>query len=448
VNNSNEATQQLSDVAPYAAGPAGRGEPGRGLHRKPGPKPKNERAAYGEAAVRANPLAVEVGKRIRELRRQKHITQKELASRMGMRPGPMNLIEKGRHVPSGRLLYRLSSVLEVPIDEFFPREPYATSGSAPMAVREGTIRSEDSPAYGLKSRPVVRFLPVLDTAGDFAALDMANDLARAFLSLEDLCGAMKSALIPLHIPFVATESGVEQLVCQSRHHLGITNAVVFDYLELMENAGLRVVFAGFPGGTQSLVGLDAANANAFLFVRSGMNPERQLFRMVFELGRIYWHMRMPLLPQGLRNRGEDLDELHMARKFAALFLMPAVAVRATVGQLGIGPDNWTYELLLRVKHRFGASAESFAIRLEELGLIEPALSAGFKQRIREHYKATDWGEPDGSMRRLSHNGRLGDLLMTALGREKSREEAREIERLLAKHGLKERPTSNKGGGTA
>jgi len=377
-----------------------------------------------------NSLAAHIGSRIREQRRRKHIPQKELARLVGIRPGPMSQIEKGRHVPSGATLYRLSTALGVPVDEFFPREPCPDAVSSPAVVCETGVESEESQPYGLKTRPVVTFLPFLDTSGGFEAQDMANDFARAFLTLEDLCGAMKSALIPLHIPFVATEAGIEQLVCQVRHHLGITNAVVFDYLELMENAGLRVVFADFPGETQSITGLDTPNANAFLFVRRDLNPERQLFRLIFELGRIYWHMRAPMLTQGLHVRGEDLDERHMARKFAALFLMPAVAVRSTVAQLGIAPDGWTYEMLLRIKHRFGASAESFAIRLEELELIDVGLSESFKRKIREHYKATGFAEPDGSLRRLSHNGRLGDLFLAALARPFSAQEAREAHQLL------------------
>ena len=126
-----------------------------------------------------------------------------------------------------------------------------------------------------------------------------------------------------------------------------------------------------------------------------------------------------------------------ARLFAAFLLMPAVAVRQTVGQLGIAPDGWTYELLLRIKHRFGVSAESFCIRLEELGLIETGLAAKFKTRIRAHYAAHDRTEPDGSRRRLNYNGRLGDLLLHARAKPGSAgQEARAIAGRLAKLGVK------------
>lgn len=363
-------------------------------------------------------LAIQIGLRIRALRRERHITQLELSRRIGIKPGPMNVIEQGRHVPSGRVLYRLAQELAVPVDELFGK-----------AARQGSSRE-------------LPFLPLLETSGSPTVIGQAARVARAFMALEDLCGAMKCATLPLHIPFAATDSGVEQLVAQVRHHLGITQAVVFDYLELLENAGLRVVFCDGPAtpGEEmpaSLCAYDRLHANAFIFIHRELNSERQLFRLLFELGRIYWHTRQTIVGTLPARGGELLDEAHAARKFAAFLLMPTQAVRGTVAQLGIQADGWSYELLLRIKHRFGVSAESFCIRLEELGLIEAGLAAGFKQKIREHYRDNRFAEPDGSRRQLNYNGRLGDLMLNARVRPgEAGEEAREIEAELTACGVR------------
>ena len=343
----------------------------------------------------------------------------------------MNVIEKGRHVPSGRVLYRVAQELGVTVDDLFggcaPKGPALAGGMT--GATEGFSTA-------------VPFLPFLDTTGNPASVDKANEMAKAFMALEDLCGAMKCAVLPLHIPFAATESGMEQLVTQVRHHLGITQAVVFDYLELLENAGLRVVFCDLPAGADgvtatSLCAYDRVHANAFFFIQRALNPERQLFRLLFELGRIYWYTRQMIVGSLPARGGELLDEVHAARKFAAFLLMPAMAVRGTVAQLGITPGGWTYELMLRIKHRFGVSAESFCIRLEELGLIDGTLATDFKARIRAHYAASNYAEPDGSQRRLNYNGRLGDLLLNARGKEgEDGEEARGIEARLAGLGVR------------
>jgi len=231
-----------------------------------------------------------------------------------------------------------------------------------------------------------------------------------------------------------TEAGIGNLAGKVRQFLGVGQAVVFDYLELLENVGLRIIFCPLGEGVESAAFYDPLNANAFLIVRSGMNVERQLFELVKRLGSIYLHtQRIQLTRQAPVSSA--LNDLHAARKFAALFLMPAEAVRASVEQLAIQPKAWTYDLVLRLKHRFGVSAQSFLIRLGELDLITDAAHAEIEKRIKAHYSRTGYGEPDSSRRILSPNGRLGDLLVVALADPRRNGEAREIESTLRKAGV-------------
>ena len=90
-----------------------------------------------------------------------------------------------------------------------------------------------------------------------------------------------------------------------------------------------------------------------------------------------------------------------ARRFAATFLMPRKSVLDTASQLGLQKRFWSFELLLRIKHRFGVSAEAFLYRLGELDLIDPALMEPLKEKIYEHYEKTGFGEPDFSRRLLT-----------------------------------------------
>ena len=131
--------------------------------------------------------------------------------------------------------------------------------------------------------------------------------------------------------------------------------------------------------------------------------------------------------------GEEKKPLTMhraGRKFAAFFLMPEPAVRATVNQLGIENKQWSWELLLRIKHRFGVSAQSFLFRLKELELITPKLHDRFLKQIKAHYKATGYGEPDASRRILTPNGRVWDLVLTARQHPEAKAEVARIEETL------------------
>src|SRR5665647_1639189 len=67
-------------------------------------------------------LAVRVGGRIRQLRKIQHISQIGLATDIGIRAGPLGWIEKGLHIPSGRVLYRIAKQLNVRIDDLFQKD--------------------------------------------------------------------------------------------------------------------------------------------------------------------------------------------------------------------------------------------------------------------------------------------------------------------------------------
>ena len=112
--------------------------------------------------------------------------------------------------------------------------------------------------------------------------------------------------------------------------------------------------------------------------------------------------------------------------------MPSGAVVDTVRQLGIQKKQWSYELLLRIKHRFGVSSEAFLYRLDELALIHPSLLILLKHKITEHYKETGYGEPDFSRRLLTPNGRLWDLILTGKEFIEGRKEILKIEKLFEK----------------
>ncbi|MEI6564850.1 MAG: XRE family transcriptional regulator, partial [bacterium] len=374
----------------------------------------------------SDPVGVDIGARIKVLRRVHNFTQAELARRIGIRTGPMNALEKGRHIPSGRVLFRLAEVLETSVDSLLGvgghRGANGDLQGMPLYVAEsagGVAQSESQWPMAVRAS-----LPD-DTALDKAGRAMVDQVIQSFLALEDLCGAQKRAHIPLYVPFSRTPEGVEMWAQQVRQVLGIGQAVIFDYLELLENAGLRVVFCPLPDRIQSVAFYDARNVNAFLIVRQGLNVERQLFELIKRLGSIYMYTRRAY-GQFPANEAGTLDDLHVARQFAALFLMPAPAVRASVAQLGVKPGGWNYELLLRLKHRFGVSAQAFLMRLGELGLIDKKGGEKLREKIEAHYKQTAYGEPDATRRILSPNGRLGDLLLIASRNPETAEEAREI----------------------
>jgi transcriptional regulator with XRE-family HTH domain len=382
-----------------------------------------------------------IGKNIRAIRLRKHFSQTELAAKLGMRPGPLNCIENGRNLPSARVIYNLSRILEVPADAFLA---CADHPSDSMKVCEEPVpymaKGKKSAWEGPVAEAARTEAEIRDLSDDIST--MANQVADAFLELETLSGAAKTTELRFDISFDRAEEDLARLSMKARGMLGVSEAVIFDYLELLENAGLRIVFCNLPEKTESISCHDVKNSNAFIFIRDReMTPERQLFHLAYELGRLYMHApdhyHNLARPRAGRDRRGKLFTHHRAsRRFAGLFLMPEAAVRATVRQLGIQPGEWTLELLYRLKHRFGVSAQTMLYRLRELKLIVPALEKEFDAEIKAFYKESGNKEPDSSRRVLTPNGRIWDLFLSARIRRADPADLKRIKGVLERYGAR------------
>ena len=365
-----------------------------------------------------------IGKNIRFLRRQGSWTLAELAARVGMSEGPLGRIERGVNAPSASVIYRLSKVFGVSVNALF------TNAEQDLH----TIRFEG------KKDPFRVSTGKEDAALPGRVQNAAGDIIEAFQALEDICNALKRAKIPLLIPFDPTEQGMEALSETARRLMEIQHGIVFDYFELFENQGFRVVVLPMPKDIDSFSYYDPARQNACFFLNARKNPERQLFSLAYELGRVF--ILTYTIQQGIEvfasqdekepDGQKPFTARQAANRFAATFLMPKKSVCDTVNQLGIQKKHWSYELLLRIKHRFGISAETFLYRLNELDLIDPALIDPLQKKIFDHYKNTTFGEPDFSRRLLTPNGRLWDLVLTGKEVAEGRDEILKIEQTLKK----------------
>jgi len=363
-----------------------------------------------------------IGKNIRYLRRERGQTIAHLASEVGTSDVVLGRIERGINAPSASILYRLAKALNTSFDTLFAEET--------EVLRQHRFSEEKKP-----------FLATADQDKSLTpkTRSMAWDIIEGFQALEDICGAQKHAKIPLLIPFGPDSQGMENLSQTVRRFMGIEYGIVFDYFELFENQGLRVIVVPLPKELDSFSFYDPSNQNAFFFINTKKNQERQLFRLAYELGLVLFvTTQMQTQDKIFPDDDETGNAIkkpftadRAARRFAATFLMPAKAVQDTVSQLGIHPDQWSYKLLLRIKHRFGISAESFLYRLKELDLINPKLVSFLKEEIEKYYAATNFGEPDSSRRILTPNGRLGDLILTGRQVEESRAEVLAIGKMLA-----------------
>jgi transcriptional regulator with XRE-family HTH domain len=147
-----------------------------------------------------------------------------------MSEGPLGRIERGVNAPSASVIYRLAKVLGVSVNALFadPEEDLrATRFEGKQDPFLVTTGKEDAPLPG-------------------RVQSTAADIIEAFQALD-----------------------------------------VFDYFELFENQGFRVVVLPMPKDIDSFSYYDPPCQNAFFFLNARKNPERQLFSLAYELGRVF-----------------------------------------------------------------------------------------------------------------------------------------------------------------
>lgn len=104
-----------------------------------------------------------IGENIRFARERANLKQEAFADRIGLSRASVINIEKGRQAPPLYLIWEISRILEVPVQDFFPKqEPYTnlTENKNSVELEESIVKSLDKhfdPAEESKEK-VISFL--------------------------------------------------------------------------------------------------------------------------------------------------------------------------------------------------------------------------------------------------------------------------------------------------
>lgn len=113
-----------------------------------------------DAARAVEPDYPEVGERLRARRRERRLSLRDLAGRLGVSPSLISQIERGRAKPSVNTLYALVAELDVSLDELlfndaWPTEPPAGSPASEGPPRAAAVRAgTPQPAEGADGIPL------------------------------------------------------------------------------------------------------------------------------------------------------------------------------------------------------------------------------------------------------------------------------------------------------
>ncbi len=370
----------------------------------------------GGAGDREREEARRIGEALRALRERRGMLQTELADAAGMPAAQICAFERGRRLPSLRSMRRICEALGARTDDLIR----AASGRdpEPEPPRQDALLPGLADLFQTPEQRLFAPLAAIGVVRTILSDSMSSPIppencVRAiesrisdYLRLEKICGAFAGATVPLALPFAQDAAGAEALAAEVRRHLGLGNAIVLDYVSVLESHGIRTVFLPLPPGLGSIGFFDLRSGSAVFAVSDSITAEKQLFRLALELAWLYLFTR-----NGRQAVPESAESnRRFAKLFAACFLMPRGAVLAMAESLGARRGAWSYPLLLRVKRHFGVSAEAFSYRLLELGLLDAPSLSGFLAAIRAHYASHQNREPGDPAPALVRNGRFCDLL--------------------------------------
>ena len=308
---------------------------------------------------------------IKVLRGERNLSQLDLARRAGMSPAQLCKIERGQNGLTASTLRRLADALGVPVSALLGESP-------------GESGVEEDPVGGrVDLNGQESYIQVF--AGDVAAGQVAAEVEeyeRSVLEIEDRLGVSSQTTMQLAYAYGSDENAAEVLARDLRVSLGMGSQPRVDLAEVLENVGVRIVGVRRPSVFQSASFYNESRRSLLIALNKSNTAERNAYRLAYELGGA-----VLFASRGFKSIADEGSNHRFLRTFAAAFLMPEEAVRGAVARLGVKPDGWSMPVLVYVKERFGVSAESFALRLESLGLIAPSLRHRLRNELRAGYTA-------------------------------------------------------------
>ena len=312
-------------------------------------------------------MSIQIGKIVAEFRKSKGLLQKDLAQKAGMCAAQLCQIESGRVSPAFQMVERLAAALGTDV----PGLLAVTAKAAAEPVREEPVE-----IAGLD------YVPVRATEPDAAR---ALRLVAESEHLRDKLAAARHVPLACSVALSRAGAGLDgagaAFADALRVELGLGTAPIVDLATVLEFRGFRLPTVRLPKQTQSIAYWDATKGAPLVVLNAEMTDERRRFRLAYELASVCLYVSL-----GCQRLDESLTQHRFLTDFTAAFLMPGITVREAVAATGIGPRDWTFDSLVAMKSRFAVSAESFALRLEELGLIVPSLRLSLRDRLRAYYR--------------------------------------------------------------
>jgi Zn-dependent peptidase ImmA (M78 family)/DNA-binding XRE family transcriptional regulator len=315
---------------------------------------------YYKSKCKPEVVKVSIGERIKQARRIRGLSQRELARSASVSAQAVSKYERDLDLPSSGVLLRLSKALNIGI-EFFVR---------PQRVPKITPHYRKHCAMPHRAESSIRAKII--------------DWLEKYLEIESILSFDKDKLgfnFPEGFPRkVRSMAEIEKAAVDLRRAWDLGMDSIENLTSLLEDKGIKV------GIIDANDDFDACTFDAgddgkitVIVIRSNMPGDRQRFTLAHELGHLM------LEPQN------ELDLEKAAHRFAGAFLVPEAVARFELRDRRLNLSDYELHML---KDKYGLSMQAWIYRAKDLGILpEERAIALFKKFKSSGWYVQEPGEP-------------------------------------------------------
>lgn len=288
-----------------------------------------------------------IGERIRQARKMKGLSLRDLAKEVGLSAQALSNYERGQDVPSSDILLRLAKVLGRKV-EFFLR---------PQRV------VEIEPAYRKKSSLSVSKMDTISA--------IIKEWLERYLQIEEIIHDSDIGFqYPQGFPqTVGDLEAVESAAIHLRQAWDVGLDPIANLTELLEDKGIKVGEVECEQGFDGCAFYAKVDGEVPVIVCTNRTPgDRQRFTLAHELG----HLMLTT------NEGLDIEKA--ANRFAGAFLVPKPAVLMELGPMRSSLNLTELHLL---KHKYGLSVGAWIYRARDVGVINDRAATYYFQMFKQ-----------------------------------------------------------------
>jgi Zn-dependent peptidase ImmA (M78 family)/transcriptional regulator with XRE-family HTH domain len=309
-------------------------------------------------------------------REQSGLTVEEVARRMKLSQEDIEAWESGTSLPTSGQFTALRNVFKRPSALFFLPEPPAEAGM-PTALRRAPALGNHT--LGPEEIRQIRWARRLQDVTAWVSKD--RDQSRVVLPQHRL--NEKPQLVAAHDRVDSGISTATQLSWSG------TSEAFRSWRSWLEDQGVLVLQLSM--GKNNIRGFSTWDDFAPLVaVNSAYHPTARIFSLFHEVAHLTTRTDAACQNFIVPN-GRDTQTERWCERYAAAFLIPSNELRTLVDSYGISisrkvddPDT-----ARRIANRFKVSTRAMAIRLQELGLADPALYSA----VAAQFADRDWNTP-------------------------------------------------------